>query len=1216
MAEQIQFDDLFGSGINNDLKELESNLSKITKSTQELIETSKKGIKFDIDTEIKKIEQATGSIQQQQKAVEESAKSINQLSKEQKTLNAASGVTEKLFDQQAKSITQLRQELKQAKGEYEQLNQEQRENSQIGQDLRSTITANTKLIKELTDASRNQVVAFDKANATYRDASARLTALKKQLRDIPGALDRNSNAFKQNERIINSLEQEISELDQELKGFDKTLGESFRNVGNYGDALQGLGANFQGLGGGLSGVLGKGGGQGISGFTQGLSGGAGVIGKFLPQIAVATAAIGGLSVAFNELNELVQQTNKELNTVNQILQLTGEDADVARARIAAISQTFEVEFVEATQAANILVRDFGLEFNDALDLIEQGLLRGANANGDFLDQIREYGPQFTDANLSAESLINTIGSAVVSGAFSDKAADTVKEFGLRIRELTPAAEEALKAFSDQRQEFIRNAAAAGQTEEALEAVLEGLSEGEATVQEFQTVIADLFGGPGEDLGQERLLALLESTDFLERELTDLEKANERVLKSTQLVEEAQGDLAAEFKGVGTGLQSFGNQIKAALIDRVTVVVQVFKEAFAPIGEFINQIGELISDILPEGAKQFDFLEASLQVFRASLTVALVPIKILGNLLVLTIEQIRSARDSFLEWIDSIKQTTAFQTIADILKTVITRVQDFISGIRQWAETTPIIRDVLKFFERLSSAIGAVAQGIKDLIFGIEEEVPKLTKINTVLSSQLAARALDVSEGKKNIDAALKDLFGQLGVTSRSAAVQQLFDRFGTENAEAIKAQVRNIFPEDEEFAGALDDFFEKLFADPKVPEKLDDDFKTLGMDVKDRAQKVLEETVEEDPVEIEIPLDIEFKSNFERAVDEAFENRPELSFADEITDEADRLAQELETINVYGALGVNNPSVRRKAVEELQKIVDEGGVNAEAAAQQIQAVTDQIFREIGQGAAATGQALAGVLSGIGDLLQGPITEAEERLELLREQRDAELEAVGENEEARQAIEDRFAEQEAQREQRIQELKERQLRFDKAAGITNAIINTATGVTKALATLPPPFSFITAALTAAQGAIQIAVIRQQQIPAFETGTADAPGGIAIVGEAGPELVVTPEGKVMESPGEATLIDLPKHSKVFTAKETEQILNNIDQDVSLDKEMAVVSTGMDPEQFERLITERDKDILEAIDSQRVQYFNVTERSIDLWTKHKGGRTKYFSDRYGKK
>jgi len=53
---------------------------------------------------------------------------------------------------------------------------------------------------------------------------------------------------------------------------------------------------------------------------------------------------------------------------------------------------------------------------------------------------------------------------------------------------------------------------------------------------------------------------------------------------------------------------------------------------------------------------------------------------------------------------------------------------------------------------------------------------------------------------------------------------------------------------------------------------------------------------------------------------------------------------------------------------------------------------------------------------------------------------------------------------------------------KVVAIANAIINVALGVTKALSALPPPFNLILAAITAAAGAVQIALIRSQPIGA--------------------------------------------------------------------------------------------------------------------------------------
>jgi hypothetical protein len=53
---------------------------------------------------------------------------------------------------------------------------------------------------------------------------------------------------------------------------------------------------------------------------------------------------------------------------------------------------------------------------------------------------------------------------------------------------------------------------------------------------------------------------------------------------------------------------------------------------------------------------------------------------------------------------------------------------------------------------------------------------------------------------------------------------------------------------------------------------------------------------------------------------------------------------------------------------------------------------------------------------------------------------------------------------------------------KVIAIAMAIINVAEGVTKALSALPPPFNIALAAITAAAGAIQIALIRSQPIGA--------------------------------------------------------------------------------------------------------------------------------------
>jgi hypothetical protein len=106
------------------------------------------------------------------------------------------------------------------------------------------------------------------------------------------------------------------------------------------------------------------------------------------------------------------------------------------------------------------------------------------------------------------------------------------------------------------------------------------------------------------------------------------------------------------------------------------------------------------------------------------------------------------------------------------------------------------------------------------------------------------------------------------------------------------------------------------------------------------------------------------------------------------------------------------------------------------------------------------------------------------------------------------LRDRSAKEEAKRREQL-----------KPYLVAEAIANTAVGVTKAFSQ-GGIFGFVTGALVAAAGAIQVATIRAQK---FAKGVKNFVGGMAIVGEEGPELV-----------------NLPRGSNVYSNKDSSQIL----------------------------------------------------------------------------
>ncbi len=105
------------------------------------------------------------------------------------------------------------------------------------------------------------------------------------------------------------------------------------------------------------------------------------------------------------------------------------------------------------------------------------------------------------------------------------------------------------------------------------------------------------------------------------------------------------------------------------------------------------------------------------------------------------------------------------------------------------------------------------------------------------------------------------------------------------------------------------------------------------------------------------------------------------------------------------------------------------------------------------------------------------------------------------------------------------------RFEKAANIAQIIANTASAIVKQLVATPLPAGFPFIAAIGAIGALQLARAIATPIPKFEHGTNDAPGGLSLVGEKRSELVVTPDGKLIETPAMPTVMNVPKHSVIY-------------------------------------------------------------------------------------
>jgi len=117
---------------------------------------------------------------------------------------------------------------------------------------------------------------------------------------------------------------------------------------------------------------------------------------------------------------------------------------------------------------------------------------------------------------------------------------------------------------------------------------------------------------------------------------------------------------------------------------------------------------------------------------------------------------------------------------------------------------------------------------------------------------------------------------------------------------------------------------------------------------------------------------------------------------------------------------------------------------------------------------------------------------QKQLDDLQAKKDAELEAAGENTQAKERIERKFA-------KKLAALKKQQFIEDKVKSIIDATISTALGVTKALGAAPPPLNFVLAGLVGAAGAVNIGLIARQKEPNFTSGNTFEQGGVIASGK---------------------------------------------------------------------------------------------------------------------
>lgn len=509
----------------------------------------------------------------------------------------------------------------------------------------------------------------------YNKQKSELDALEKALNKANSEFGENSkeaakaqNAYNKQVEVVNRLATNLNDATAELNQMNRELSANEQELRNLSNSADDAGNGFGSLKAAVQKAMDDGKGK-VSSMCDELAGQGGLVGavgtacKSIPGIGIVMGAAAAVGIsAMAKLAESVKDTAKNLveigdsnvQAMNHMRAATGANADemeryekaartvykkyaenmeeateivaLTAQQIKGLSEksltklsedayvlhdVFDYDFQDLVRASSTLIKQFGINGEEAYALIAQGAQNGLDYSGEMLDSLIEYSVHFKNAGISAEKMFDIFTAGVEAGAFNlDKIGDAVKELSIRAMDGSETTARGFKTIGLNADEMSEKFAKGGDAaKEAFDKTIQGLSNIEDPLKRNQAGV-DLFGTMWEDLGADVIMQLddidgaynkaADTMDQLNQiEYNDAEAAIKRLKKT---IEEGMTDPIGE--DLARAIRDVTNKFEEAFDDpEMQAAIGDIADA---IGDLIEQLGDGAIDAIPEIA---DFLKS-------------------------------------------------------------------------------------------------------------------------------------------------------------------------------------------------------------------------------------------------------------------------------------------------------------------------------------------------------------------------------------------------------------------------------------------------------------------------------------------------------------------------------------------------------------------------------------------------------------------------------
>ena len=494
------------------------------------------------------------------------------------------------YDDAIRAIAKYQSAVDAARQHEKDLKKQLEENEISRAQYNAEMAATKVVIQENNEAIRVLNKEIQNNRKVEKENEGSLKSLRAELSNLTAQYDALSRA-ERNAAKGEELQDKINAITDELKGAEEETQRFYRNVGNYEESIKsaiGLNNDF------ANSIMelaqnSKNGQEFFANMkNEVLAFGNTLKGLLTNKVFLSLAGIAGTGFAVKwwyDYNKGVQEATR---LTRQFTNLSGNELKEYRTEVQALADFYGKDFREVLVSVNALSKQFGIEEQEALNIIRDGFIAGADASGEFLDILREYPAYFKEAGITADQLVAIVAESTRQGIFSDKGIDTIKEANIRLREMTTTTADALEGIgisSQEVQKALQDGTAT--TFDIIRRVSERLNELPDSASSVGTAIADIFGSQGEDAGLKYIRTLKDigtNLDEVKSKAGELGRVEEDLINSQT---ELSKEVALLFDATGGAFERFTSKVRLFVNDVLTSLVKTVRQ----LTESVEERGE-------------------------------------------------------------------------------------------------------------------------------------------------------------------------------------------------------------------------------------------------------------------------------------------------------------------------------------------------------------------------------------------------------------------------------------------------------------------------------------------------------------------------------------------------------------------------------------------------------------------------------------------------